>query len=220
MLRTEGIKACGDSGPTLPNFIRRGARIVESQENLVAHSEIRTLSASQQIRSQPHNAVELAGENIDERNAHNLNAVKKLTSEEQLFYMANRIVVGRDSQSVNSANKFILGIMEGPARLLSVVNATRERGMVLRILENTGNEANLNKSDWVLLLEVGREALVVAALSGKKKGIPLTIKRLIYHIVRQGERSEGDQIQYPVAAAFAVEERNVDCSRFPTVLKI
>ncbi|KAH9466403.1 hypothetical protein KEM48_000081 [Puccinia striiformis f. sp. tritici PST-130] len=61
----------------------------------------------------------------------NLNAVKKLTSEEQLFYMANRIVVGRDSQSVNSANKFILGIMEGPARLLSVGQTKPSRAAFL-----------------------------------------------------------------------------------------
>ncbi|KAI7964826.1 hypothetical protein MJO29_002924, partial [Puccinia striiformis f. sp. tritici] len=151
-----------------------------------------------------------------------LNSLKRLTCKQQLSYMTSRIVVGWDEQRVDGANKFILGIMKRPARLLSIGQTKRsqaiflshsvktqrnsvpndiipvQRGIVLWILENNGNKSYLNRGKRVLLLQIG----------------------LIYHLGREGEKSNADRIQFPVVAVFAVIANDVDYSCFPAVLKI
>ncbi|KAI7949876.1 hypothetical protein MJO28_008697 [Puccinia striiformis f. sp. tritici] len=84
-----------------------------------------------------------------------------------------------------------------------------KRGMVLRLLDNTGHD-ELKVSDWLLLIAITTSSLVVKPLTGVTAGLNVHLQRLEYVPPPPGSRYKrnGSRAQYPVVGGFAVENND------------
>ncbi|KAH9463064.1 hypothetical protein Pst134EA_015151 [Puccinia striiformis f. sp. tritici] len=83
-----------------------------------------------------------------------------------------------------------------------------KRGMILRLLDNTGHD-ELEVSDRLLLIAITTSSLVVKPLTGVAAGLNVHLQRLEY-MLPPGSRYEqnGSRAQYPVVGGFAVENND------------